>query len=131
MDYLGLLFIIPVAAISIWIIYSSFRTLRRGEVSPVWRNRLMVLLVIGVVLGVYCAFLRKSQPLPTYGTEGFPIPTKIHRLEKEVWVVKEQPILVFVLGKMTNFLFGVAVALLPLKFAGMLNQVKPKDTGQL
>src|SRR5688500_8975288 len=105
MDYLGLLFIIPVAAISVWIIYSSFRTLRRGEVAPVWRNRLIVLLVIGVVLGIYCAFIRNSQPTAAFGVEGFPIPTTIHKLENELWVANKPPMLVFILGKMTNFLF--------------------------
>jgi len=131
MSYLGLAFILPVAAISIWIIYSAIRTLRRGEVAPVWRNRLFVLLVIGVVLGTYCAFLRKSQPTANVGVEGFPIPTVIHRLEKETWTANKPPLPVFILGKLTNFLFGVGVALLPLKIAGMLNQVKPKNTGQL
>ncbi|MBA4148506.1 MAG: hypothetical protein H0X66_10370 [Verrucomicrobia bacterium] len=128
---MGLLFIIPVLAISIWIIYSSYRALRRGEVSPVWRKRFKVMLVIGVVLGIYCAFLVEYQPNPVVGIKGFPVPTSIHRFENEVWKTNPFPLPIFVMAKLTNFLFGIAVALLPLKFAGMLNQVKPKDTGQL
>ncbi|MFN7141870.1 MAG: hypothetical protein ACK4UN_21325 [Limisphaerales bacterium] len=121
---MGTLFILPVAAIAAWIIYSSFRTLRRGEVSPVWRSRVVFLLVVGVLLGAYFAFGRKSQPTAHFAVEGFPIPTTIHRLENDVWKSNNPPLPIFVASKITNFFFGVALALLPLKAAGLINQAK-------
>ena len=125
---MGLLFILPIAGVSTWVIYSSIRALRRGEVSPAWRNRLIILLLTGMILGFYCAFLFQHQPTAERRVEGLPIPTTIHRLENETWKSEK----VFpIIGGITNFIFGIAVALLPLKFAAMLNQVKPKDSGQL
>jgi len=128
---MGLFVIIPVAGISGWIIYSSLRALRRGEVAPAWRNRLTVLLVIGVILGIYFAFLRSSQPTANFGVEGFPVPTTIHRLENEVWKANRPPLPIYLLGKLCNFVFGIAIALLPMKFAAMLNQARDKDSRQL
>lgn len=124
------IFIFPVTAVSAWVIYSSLRHLRRGEVAAVWRSRVVVLLVIGLLLGLFFAFIKTSQPTAQFALKGFPVPTTIHRLENDIWVQNELPFLLKIAGHISNIAFGIALALLPLKIVGLINQARPPEASR-
>ena len=120
----GLVFVLPLLAVAVWIFYTSWRALARGELSPQWRLRLIVLSVIGIGLGNWFAFFKVTEVPEQIRFTGFPIPTELYRFTDGEWRNVSPPRLVVILGTLTNFITGVAAALLPAKLAAFINQAK-------
>lgn len=119
-----LFFIAPTVALCIWIFISTAGILRRQELNPIWRKRVIVLLALGVVAGVWFAFFRTYEVKGELRLQGFPVPFAISRLHEGIWKDFSPPPAVQVLARIADLLAGPAMALLPIKVAAFLKQAQ-------
>lgn len=120
----GLVLIVPVLATAGWIIFSSVRALCQNELEPIWKKRAVFLTLAGIALGIWLAFFWQAERLGPIRLEGFPVPTTILRFEEEQWKNFSPPAPMQIMGRAANILAGLAAALLPVKIAVFLRQLK-------
>lgn len=124
---MGFLFILPLAALFLWILGSTFRALRRPNTPPAWWVKAWVLLAIGAALGVWFAFFTSYHPSPAVRLEGFPVPVSLERFQDGKWTVVILPSAIRMAGFMVDILGGMAVAWLPMKLACVLRQFREEN----
>ena len=122
--HMGFLFILPLAALFLWILGSTYRALGRMDVPPAWWKKAWLSLAVGAGLGVWFAFFTNYHPSPTVRLEGFPIPLVIHRFADGKWTDTPLPQVERTASLLVDLLAGLALAWLPLKLACVLREFR-------
>jgi hydrogenase/urease accessory protein HupE len=112
---MGLIFILPFAAVSALALVITFKNLQRMNVNTSWWIAALVLAIAGMALGLWLALSFTYQPSAQLRVVGFPIPTRIFNLQESQWNEGVLPPLMRAAGIVTNCLCAVAVVLLPLR----------------
>ena len=73
---MGLLVILPFAALAGWVVWRIYRWLHGGDFGPGWRGRFWRFAAVGVALGIWFAFFA-AYNVANKRLEGFPIPLAI------------------------------------------------------
>jgi dipeptide/tripeptide permease len=120
---MGLLVILPFAALAAWSIFAIFRWLRRGNFGREWWRAFGILAAVGLLLGIWFAFFLEYKVANTR-LAGFPIPVQIANREKpaDPWVQSNLPVVVRLGGTITNLLAGVALCLAPIAAAAFFKE---------
>jgi hypothetical protein len=113
-QYFGLIFVLPVAALSIWVIATTFCRLKREHAEPECWSKALLMAAIGVGLGVWFSFFLQYQPIRICRFAGFPIPTHVEQFADETWKESAMPATIRIASHATDFLFGVALGIAPL-----------------
>ena len=114
MTPLGMLFAIAFLAAGGWALSSLVRRLRRERVGASWWVAFTVLVVIGVSVGIWCAF-RCEYPLGgSYRIASFPIPVVFFHLEDGQWVDFPVPRFQGLAAAFANIVTITALATVPL-----------------
>jgi hypothetical protein len=116
---MGLFLVVPVLAFSLWVIITTPRTLLREKFDRAWWIRLLVLTIIGVGVGTWFSFF-KNYESEQLRFSGFPIPITIFREQEGVMRNISPPMFIQVLGRIANFLMGIALSMAPIKFAAFI-----------
>jgi len=123
---MGLLFILPLTALSIYSIVAINRWLRRGNYDASWFRKFRISACIGLVLGFYCSLFLQYN-VANKRIAGFPIPVKFYEKQEDgSWKPSAFPAPIHYAALVTNILCGVAVALVPMRIAGFLKENRPK-----
>ncbi len=116
MTPIGMLLIVAFLAGSSWALISLVRRLRREHAGLRWWGAFVILVVIGLSLGAWCAF-RCEYPLGShYRIGSFPLPVVIFRLEDGHWVDFPVPGFQAWSAAFTNIIAITALATVPLWF---------------
>ncbi len=128
---MGLLIILPLAALAAWSILAIFRWLRRGQFGGRWWRAFILLACAGLGLGVWFAFFLEYT-VANKRLDGFPIPVAIANREKpaDPWVKSVLPGPIRFGGTVTNLLCGVALALAPLAAAAFFKENRGQRDAQ-
>src|SRR5581483_2675920 len=112
---MGLIVILPFAALAGWSIFALARWLRRGGYGPKWWRAFAILALIGLGLGIWFAFFLHYHVVNTR-LAGFPIPVQIISRENPSapWVESRLPGFIRFGGTLTNLLAGIAICLVPI-----------------
>ncbi len=123
---MGLLFILPVAAIAIAVLVGTYRRLRLVRAGRQWWRLFAVLCVAGLALGFWFGFRFTYKPNANTKITGVPIPQNISRLQDGKWMDNAftLPTALRWLADAANVLSGVAVALLPLGVASVCIELR-------
>ncbi|EEF57668.1 hypothetical protein [Pedosphaera parvula] len=123
---MGLLFILPLTALSIYAIVSINRWLRRGHYDATWFRKFRISACIGLVLGIYCSLILQYN-VANRRIAGFPIPINFYEKQPDdSWKQAAFPAPIHYAALITNILCGVAVSLVPLRIAGFLKENRPQ-----
>jgi ammonia channel protein AmtB len=122
---MGLFIILPFAALACFGIVSVVRLVRRGEAGPDQWKALKLHLVAGIALGIWLGFFA-SYRVANKKIAGFPIPVSISSFDEGHWTADTLPVLVRYPGMVTDFLSGVALALVPMAVAAFLKQLRDR-----
>jgi len=121
---MGFLFILPLGALFVWILFSTYRALGRLNAPREWWTKAWVLLAVGAGLGVLFAFFTSYYPSPAVRVAGFPVPTGMERFQDGKWTAITLPSAVRMAAFVVDILGGLAVAWLPMKLACVLRQFR-------
>jgi hypothetical protein len=123
---MGLIFILPLAALAIFGIVSINRWLRRGNHDARWWRAFRISGCIGIALGLWFTLVLQYH-VPKGQIEGFPIPLKFSQ-EQPDGTVKESrlPAFIHYASLVTDLLCGVAIALVPIRIAGFFKENRLK-----
>lgn len=120
----GIIFVLFTLSIDVFIFVTAGKILRRNELDPEWRKRAIVLLIFGLGIGIYFSSVHRHETPQQLRFTGFPIPLTMDRFENGTWINHNPPPLVQTLSRIVDFISGFAVALLPVKVAAFIKQVK-------
>jgi uncharacterized membrane protein YfcA len=125
---MGLIVILPIAALSGWSIFAIFRWLRRGDFNSKWWRAFALLASAGLAVGIWFAFFIQYKVANTH-LAGFPIPVAIANREKPdaPWVDATMPASIRFGGTVTNLLSGVALCLAPIAVAAFFKENRGQD----
>ncbi|MSR42774.1 MAG: hypothetical protein EXS29_06480 [Pedosphaera sp.] len=123
---MGLLLILPVAAIAIAVLIGTYRRLRLVRADRRWWILFAALCIGGLVLGSWFAFHFTYQPNANTKITGAPIPSSISQLQDGKWTDSTRPLpsALHWLANLANVLSGVALALLPLGIASVCIELR-------
>jgi hypothetical protein len=121
---MGLLFILPVSAITLAVIIGVFRRLRLAHTGRRWWLLFGANCLIGLGIGYGLGFHVACHPNAATKIHGAPIPTTISRLQEGQWTPSPLPSLLRELAITVNVLSGVALALLPLGIASVCIELR-------
>jgi hypothetical protein len=118
---MGLLVVIPFAALAGWSICRIYLWVRRDGFGPEWRRRYLLFAAAGTALGIWFAFFAAYHVAGKI-IEGFPIPAAISSREKpeDPWTRTVLPAFIHAGALVTDLLCGVALALAPLALAAFI-----------
>jgi len=114
---MGFLFILPVLALDLWIIFSSARWLKRVDTTPRWRKAGVILISLGAGVGIWFSAFLTIRPTAKTRIVGFPIPVTVLQNDNGKWTPTDVPDVVRWGALATNLLTGIALALIPVKVA--------------
>ena len=114
MTPIGTLFVIAFFAASIWALVSLVRRLRRERAGTPWWIGFVVLAVLGIAVGVWCAFHFEYRLGAHYRVGSFPLPVVFFHLEDGQWVDFPVPKFQAWAAVFTNVITITALATLPL-----------------
>jgi len=131
---MGLLVILPFAALAGWLIFQIHHWLFHGEFGPEWRRRFVMLAIVGIVLGAWLVFFC-GYNVARMHMESFPIPTAIWSREHADKL--EEPLVRHVLppvirgaAVITDFLCATVACLAPLALVAFITENRgQKDFG--
>lgn len=83
---MGFLIVITLLALSSWMLFVTFRRLRRRHASQVWWLAFWGLAMVGVALGYWLAFHFEYQVSSRMRLLSFPIPVVFFHFEDGQWV---------------------------------------------
>ena len=128
---MGLLIILPFAAVAAWAIFAIYRWLRRRNFGGQWWRAFALLGFAGLGLGVWLAFF-SEYTVANKRLDGFPIPVEIANREKpaDPWVKSVLPGAIRFGGTITNLLFGIALGLVPLAVAAFFKENRGQRDAQ-
>lgn len=127
---MALFLLLPIAAVSFWILYSTIRRMRRGKYSKKWWRVFAALAGSGASLGVWLAGFVSYSPAKGLYLQGFPVPVIFHRLIDGRWIETPlEPGWRFA-GYFVNWLFGVALCVLPLFIIALLKEFKEQTNAE-
>ena|ERR1051326_634492 len=118
---MGLVIVIAVLALSCWLLFATFRRLRRRHAGRSWWFVFGSLALVGVVLGYRLAFHCEYQVSPTMRFVSFPIPLCFFHLEDGQWVDFPTPEYVGYPGLVTNIVAVTALAVFPVFVASLFS----------
>ena len=118
---MGLVIVIAVLALSCWLLFATFRRLRRRHAGRSWWFAFSGFAVAGVALGYWLAFHAEYQVSPTMRFLSFPIPLCFFHLEDGQWVDFPTPGFVAYPGLATNIVAVTALAVLPVLVASLFS----------
>jgi hypothetical protein len=114
MKPIGMLFVLALLAGSSWALVSLVRRLRCEQAGPRRWVAFVILAVIGLSVGAWCAF-RCEYPLGAhYRIGSFPLPVVFFHLEDGQWVDFPVPKFQALSAAFTNILTVTALATVPL-----------------
>ena|SRR5688572_13965785 len=116
---MGFLIVISLLALSCWLIYATFRRLRRRRARRSWWIASGSLLLAGLALGIWFAFFLEYQPSAKLRVFSFPLPLVFFVLEGDRWTDFVPPSAVLYPGLAANVLATVAVVLLPVLLSSL------------
>jgi uncharacterized membrane protein YfcA len=124
---MGFIFIIPLGALAAWSIFAVYRWLRNGEFTKKWLRAYVVLILAGLMVGVWFAFFIQYKVGNTH-LEGFPIPAGISTREAPdaPWKTAILPASIRIGADVTNLLGGVALSLAPIAVAAFFHENRGK-----
>ena len=99
---------------SLWIIWPVCKQL--SAMAQSWRLATVILLLFGICLGAWFAFYLEYQVSTKFRFAGFPIPIVIFHYENGEWIDFVHSKFEMWIEIATNFLSGIALSLLPVKF---------------
>jgi len=114
MTPLGILVVIVFLAGSSWALASLVRRLRREHASSRWWGAFAILVLIGVSVGIWCAFHCEYPLGGRFRIGSFPIPVVFFHLEDGQWVDFPVPEFQARSAAFTNIITITALATLPL-----------------
>ena len=110
---MGILLVIAFFAASSWALVSVVRRLCRERVSSSWWLAFVALTIIGVTLGVWCAFHFEYHVGTRYRIGSFPLPVVFFHWEDGHWVDFPVPEFQAWATAFTNIITVTALATLP------------------
>lgn len=110
---MGFLTILIALSISSWLLYATFRRLRRYHANSRWWFAFTAFLLVGAVVGYWLAFRFEYQVSPGTRFCSFPIPVDFFHLEDGQWVDFPTSALFGYPAMITNVVTATAVAVLP------------------
>ena len=114
MTPIGMLFVLAFLTGSSWALVSLVRRLRREQAGPRRWVAFVILAVIGLSVGAWCAF-RCEYPMGAhYRIGSFPLPVVFFHLEDGQWVDFPVPKFQALSAAFTNILTVTALATVPL-----------------
>lgn len=124
---MGFVIIAPIAILAGWSIFAIHRWLRRGGYGREWWKAFAILACAGAGLGVFFACFM-AYNVATKHLEGFPIPVQISNRDKaaDTSAQTTMPASIRIGGMLTNFLFGVALCLVPIAVAAFIKENRGK-----
>jgi hypothetical protein len=126
MTLVGMLSVVAFLTGSSWALVSFVRRLRREHAGTGWWVAFVILIVIGVSVGIWCAF-RCEYPLGGhYRIGSFPLPVVFFRLEDGKWVDFPVPEFQAWSAAFTNIFTITALATVPLWLLSW-RQHRPED----
>jgi len=114
------LLIIPVLALSIWIVRATYGRLRRMHATSAWWGAFGFFAVVGFVAGCWLTFWFQYQVSDRMRFAGFPIPLEFIHLENDGWISFVSPAPLQLFGMIANVSVAVAVAFLPMLVASSI-----------
>lgn len=117
---MALLLLVPVLAVSAWVMLTAFRRMRRLHASTAWWFAFGLLATVGFVAGCWLTFSFQYQVSPRLRFAGFPIPLVIFHFEYDQWVDFVTPRSVAILSLIANISAAIAVALSPALLASLV-----------
>lgn len=112
---MGLIVILPIAALVIWTVASTYQRVFLQNAPSPWPILFVVLTLAGTALGIWFAFYLEYQPTTDLRIAGFPIPIDLQREINGDWHQIHLPPLIRFLGRLTNLVGGIAIALAPIR----------------
>jgi hypothetical protein len=114
MTPIGILLVIAFLTASSWLLLSLVRHLRRRRVGVQWWAAFVLLIVVGLAVGIWCAFHFEYQVGAHHRFGSFPIPVVFFHLEDGQWIDFPVPPLQGWASAVTNIVTVTALATLPL-----------------
>ena len=114
---MGILLVILFLALSIWVLAALFRKLLAYRASRGWWGAFGLLVVCGLLLGIWCGLFFEYHAGTNYRVGGFPIPIVVFHLEDGNWVDFPVPEFQAWLAVIANAISIAALATLPLWLA--------------
>jgi hypothetical protein len=118
------LFIYVVAVVLVaWVDFIAIRKLSRRRAGPLWWTAVGVLFLLGVAVGIWCAFYCEYHVSDRLRVISFPVPAAYFLLEDGQWVdyVTAVPILIVLL----NVVSVAAVTVLPASAVCLMRRTRP------
>jgi hypothetical protein len=116
--------IIPILAFSVWLLIGTGnRLLREARATGQWL-RVAAIVVAGIALGWWFTFSAEYKMGATLRLHSFPVPTVFIYLQDNQWVKSPLPAAIQFAVRVTDFLFGIALAVFPFKIVEFVKQVK-------
>ena len=122
---MGLVIILPFAALACFGIIRIYRLVFQGDPGPEQRKTFVIHLAVGIALGIWLGFFM-SYRVANKRMAGFPIPTAISSLDDGKWTTNVPPPMIHYPAMVTDFLFGVAAGLVPMAVAAFLKDVRDR-----
>jgi hypothetical protein len=117
---MGFLIVMTLLALSCWLIYATFRRLRRRCAGRSWWIASVSLLLAGLALGIWFAFFFEYQPSGRIKFASFPMPLVFFVWEEDRWTDFVTPPMVMYPGLVANVASTVALVLLPVFLTSLL-----------
>ncbi|HEX3797201.1 MAG TPA: hypothetical protein VH413_00765 [Verrucomicrobiae bacterium] len=124
---MGFIFILPLAALAAWSIFSIYRWLRRGGYETKWWRAFASLSAIGLAVGIWLAFFF-HYTVAKISMQGFPIPVVVvtHSQTDGALVTSNMPFTIEWSGRITDILSGIALCLAPIAIAAFVRENRGK-----
>jgi len=122
---MGLVIILPFAALACFGIISIYRLVFRGDAGPEQWKAFKIHAVAGIALGVFLGFFL-SYRVANKRIAGFPIPVTISSLDDGRWTTNIPPAIIHYPAMLTDFLSGMAIGLVPMAVAAFLKQTRER-----
>jgi hypothetical protein len=122
---MGLLVIIPFAALAAFVIFRVARWLWRGGFGAEWRKVYGIFALAGALLGLWFV-LFASYHVAAFHLVGFPIPIKIASRQNPggAWTDAAIPAVIRAGAAVTDFLYGIVFCLVPVAIAAFIRENK-------
>jgi hypothetical protein len=123
---MGIIIILPFAALACFGIVGIYRWLRRGGYGRPWWQAYCLLALAGLSLGIwFCFFL--EYKVANKRVAGFPIPVAISNLQDGQWSTEILPAYVRYPAIITDLLGGIALCLAPIAVAAFFHENRARQ----